>query len=275
MTSEVLTKDNAEEAAQRWAKFGIKKASERTTQGACIGLYGQGGAGKTLLAAEVYKLGKSLYLDAEAGTDVIAHLKDEPNLDIIDIDSFRKYQNIIDELKKDHFPYENIVVDNLSEIMDFGEIHFGIQGNGSHDLQNYKLLTREMIRRVKDLRELSRKYGINVIFLCWDADEKDDRNVLKKDLALTPALRKEYPGIINILGHVRVLRDPNLRTLDFAPSPKTVAKFRRSPTSLAMEVPFEITYDVDNLPLADVIETIKGRKKWPKDKYKKRVQEQE
>lgn len=263
---EVLTKDNAKD---RWAKYDIKKPSQRGVQGVCAGLYGQGGAGKTLLAADIYRLGKTLYLDVEAGTDVIEHLKDTDDLDIVDIKAFKTYQNIVDDLKKDHNPYVNIVVDNLSELLDLCEIHFGITGNGSHDLQNYKLCTREMLRRVKDLRELSRQYGLNVIFLCWDADEKDDRNVLKKDLALTPGLRKEYPGIINIIGHVRVLRDPNLRVLDFAPNPKTVSKLRRSPTSSAKEVPFEITYDVDNLPLVDVIETIKGRKNWPKEKYEK------
>ena len=54
-----------------------------------------------------------------------------------------------------------------------------------------------------------------------------------------------------------------------------VIALMRSPTSSAMEVPFEITYDVKNLPIVDVIETIKKGVKWPSEKYNKKAGENE
>lgn len=266
----VLTKENAE------ATFGglvVKRPGQQIVQGVCMSIYGQGGAGKTDTVSKVVELGKTLHIDVESGTDVLAHLGDNLDYDIVEPDTYAQFQKITDALVKDHTapdgkPYVNLIVDNLSELVDRCETHMGITGNGSHDLQNYKLVKLEILKRVRLLRDLSRKYGLNVFFLCWDADEKDERGVLKKDLALTPALRKEFPGMINIIAHVRVISDPSKRTLDLAPSPKSVAKFRRAANSSAQAVPFVITYSQEQSVLVDVIKSIKEGAEWPSDKYK-------
>jgi hypothetical protein len=88
-------------------------------------------------------------------------------------------------------------------------------------------------------------------------------------LALTPAMRKEIPGIITIIGHVEVLQnDPDHRVLDFAPSPRSVSKFKRVKGSSAMNIPYRIYYGYDNMPLVDVLKSVKGElKDWPNTKY--------
>jgi phage nucleotide-binding protein len=268
----VLTEENA---GPKIAGLDIRKAGDRTFLGIFMALYGQGGSGKTTLAAEVYKVGRTLLLDAESGTDSISHLQNEPNLDIVDIVNYKQFDTLINALKQDSRDYVNIVVDNLVEIIDFCEDYHGIKGNDSHDLQNYKLVKRDIIHHVKTLRDIARTRGINVIMCAWDADEKDNRGVVKKDLAFTPALRKEFPGICTIIGHIDVLSDPDKRRLDFAPSPKSVSKFKRSRDSAAIKIPYKVVYDIDHLPLADIINTAKGVSEWPSKKYSSDVKDDE
>lgn len=267
----VLTKDNAE---ARFAGFPIKKAGDMRQRGIFMTLYGQGGVGKTTLAAELYRLGKTIYADAEAGTDSVAHLGDEPNLDIVDITSWRDFEKFVNALPDavDTLGYINIVVDNLCELLDRCEEHHGIVGNDAHDLQRYKLVTRDMMRKIRFLRELARTRGINVILIAWDMDTQD-AGVVKKDIAFTPALRKEYPGICTIIAHVAPTNSPDVRQIDFATSRKTIAKFKRPADSTAQSVPWKINYTVDKLPLIDIINTIKGVTEWPSKKYGKASEE--
>lgn len=264
MTNKVLTEQTAEGVL---AGFKLRKPSDiewAKTAGACMVLYGQGGAGKTLLAAMVRELGRTLHIDAEGGTDVLDGIIDE-NYDIIDIYSYREFKKLVGALKRNPQDYRNIIVDNLCELADLDINEIAGEGNAPQ-IQHWGEMTRDILHEVRDLRNLARRYGINVIFIAWDSDEKDG-SIIKKNLALNPALQAKVPGIINIVGHVRVLTNPHRRMLDFAATPKSVSKFRRANNASAMEVPLQITYGVDNLPLADVLNTIQGRSKWDSKKY--------
>ena len=226
-------------------------------------LYGQGGAGKTTLAADLAKLGATLHVDAEGGVEAISHRDD---LDFVELLSWKQFEILSKELQQGKHGYKNIIIDNLSELVTMCITQ--IAGpTDSPEIQEYGEMTRKINHHVRLYRDMARIQGINVIFIAWDADEKDDRGVLKKDLALTPSLRKTVPGVINVIGHVAVLDDPTKRMLNFAPGPRTVSKFRRAGNAQANEVPFQIVYDKDNLPLADVIKTVKGEQKWPATKY--------
>lgn len=269
-TRQVLTKDNAEEAIRRIGGIPIRTNKTNGLRGLFMGLYAQGGAGKTLLAGSIAELGKSLYIDAEGGSEILDYREEE--IDYVDAFNYKTFQSVVAGLVREYdsgeHPYDNIIVDNLSELLDLCEDFMGIVGNDSHDLQRYNLVKKEFLKRIRQLRDIARKYPVNIILLLWDADERDERKVLKKDLALTPKLREKFPGIVNIIGHISAVPGkPDLRELSFEPSPKSVSKFRRSPTSSAMEVPYVIQYTYDNLPLPDIIRAIKGEAKWPKNKY--------
>lgn len=264
--TEVLTVENAERAI---AGLKIRKASI-VARGVFLCLYGQGGAGKTLLAGSMYRYGKTLHCDTEGGSESLQQWENEENLDIVDITSYPQFDKFCTRLKMDaakpDFEYKTVVIDNLCEIVDLCEDDIDIKGNDSHDLQKYNLVKKEITAKIRLLRNLTRNYPINIIIVCWDDDIKDaSSGILKKDLAFTPALRREFPGICTIIGHVKVLNTPEKRMLDFAPSNKSVAKFKRSLISSAMKVPYRVTYDVNHLPLVDVIKTIRGEGEWPKD----------
>lgn len=252
---------------------GVELRTNKTTgmRGLIMALYSQGGAGKTLLAGSVAELGLSLYIDAEGGSEVLDYREEE--IHYADCFSYLQFQKIVQGLvalyNRGEEPYKNIIVDNLSELLDMCEDMHGIQGDDRMDLQKYNLVKKEFLKRIRALRDIARKHDVNIILLLWDSDERDERKVLKKDLALTPKLREKLPGIINIIGHISAVSGkPDMRQLSFEPSPKSVSKFRRSPTSTAMAVPYVIEYSYDKLPLPDIIQAIKGEKEWPKNKYK-------
>lgn len=260
----VMTEGNAE---RKLAGFNIYKANELkdAAAGFFFVLYGQGGAGKTTLAADAALLGPTLHLDMEGGADAISHRDD---VDVVPLYTWRDFEKMTDHLKKGDHGYTNIIVDNLVELVDMRLR--SIAGNTDNiEIQEWGQMSRDVKYKTREYRDaIARKQGVNVFFLVWDADEKDDRGTIKKDLAFSPSLRKEFPGIVTIIGHVAVTNDPNRRMLNFAPGPKTVSKFRRSADSAAQEVPFNIYYGINNLPMADVIRTMKGElKKWPTSKY--------
>lgn len=252
-----------------FAGLQIRKPNEMahgTDAGYFFTLYGQGGSGKTTVAAEVYELGKTLLMDAEGGSEAVSHIKD-PNLDIVEVFEYKQFNAMSQQLFSGQHDYKNVIVDNLVEVINLDLRQITGSGTKSPELQEWGTMTREILFKTRQYRDLARLQGVNVFFLAWDADEKDDRGILKKDLAFTPALRKEYPGVVTIIAHIRVLDDPTKRMLDFAPGPRTVSKFRRSADSAATKIPFQITYGLNNLPIVDVIRTMRGEQEWPSTRY--------
>lgn len=231
-------------------------------------LYGQGGSGKTTLAGSAEdnkEFGAPLlHIDIEGGVDAIYHRK---TIGFVEVNAWREWERLLAALKKGNHGYKTIVLDNLSELVDM--CLTGIAGDVDQvEIQEYGEMTRKIVYAVRELRKMSKAQGINVIICAWDADERDDRNVLKKELALTPKLREKIPGIVTTIGHVQVLNDPNQRILNFAPSPKTVSKFRRSGEANSLQIPFKIQYGLGNLPMSDLLNVVRGGGKWPEAKYK-------
>lgn len=260
----ILTVENA----PKIAGLTIRKSSEffGLDIGSHFTFYGQGGSGKTTLAASAAEIGPTILLDAEGGVESISHRKD---VDVVEIFNYRDFQRITEEFKSSSNGYKNVIIDNLCEIVD--KCIYSLAGpspiNDIPEFKEWNQTTREIKYRVREWRDIARKHGINVFINAWDEDSKDERGILKKDLAFSPSLKRDYPGIVTIIGHIRVLNDPNKRLLDFAPSPKTVAKFRRNAKSSANKIPFQIEYGLENLPLPDILRTLRGEIEWPTKKY--------
>jgi len=261
--SGVLTPANA-------AKLGglvIRKATAaKDTGGSFWTFYGQGGSGKTTLAGSCAdcELGYPyMHVDIDGGIEAISH---KSNVEYVAVTSYKQFDKFTAEIEKANHGYKTICVDNLSELADLCIL--GIAGmTDQPEIQEWGQMTREIVHKVRQWKNIARAQGMNIIFCAWDADEKDDRGVLKKELALTPKLREKFPGIVTTIGHIDVLNDPNMRTLNFAPSPKSVSKFRRAADANSVQIPFKITYGLSNLPMPDILKVVKGGGKWP-DKYK-------
>lgn len=257
-----LTTDNA---AQKIAGLQVRKSSEMRANGSFIVIYGQGGAGKTSLVAEVRKLGNTLLADTTKGADAISHLTD---IDCVELTKWADFDNLTKEVKKAEHGYVNIIIENVTELaeMDIARISGPVD---QPEIQEWGQMTRDVLAKTREWRDIASAQGINVFFLAWDASERDERNVLKLELAFTPRLREAFPGVVTIIGHITVLNDPDKRLLTFAPGPKTVSKFRRAADAASRKVPYDIYYGLDNLPMADILRTMKGEQDWPDKKYPK------
>lgn len=263
---EPLTEANAEETlARKLGGIPLVRATDLqdVAEGRFIVLYGQGGAGKTTLAGDACEIGETLEIDCEGGGDV---LRGNKNTDIVPCYTWRDFEKVTEKLKQGEHGYKNIIVDNVSELVNLDLQR--IAGKDGPEIQEWGEMTRDILYKTREYRDsIARKQGVNVFFLAWDADEKDDKGVVKKDISFTPALRKEFPGVVTIIGHVGVLKDPNQRVLSFAPGPKTISKFRRARNVNATKIPFDIYYGLDNLPMADILRTMNGEQEWNSKRY--------
>lgn len=262
---ETLTPDTAWQTLSKIGILEIKNTGNVEQLGTNWTLYGPGGAGKTTLPAGLHdtEYGPVLYGAAESGLIVIKHL----GIPYVDIARWSDAEAMLNAFKSaTPPPYKSVVLDNLSEMAQLAV--YSEAPDGMPTQPQWNKITNKMLHIVREWRDLTKIRDLNVFFLAWDADERDEVGTVKKDINFTPALRKAYPGIVDTVGHLSTPQNkPDMRRLSFEPGPKTIAKFRRAPTSNSMQVPFNIYYGLNNLPMYDVIATIKGDKPWPAEKY--------
>lgn len=262
MVTGTITKDNADIIIPG---LDVKFSDNYTQLGTNMTFYGQGGAGKTTLPSCLAdtEFAPVFFMASESGISVVQNL----HLPYTDMAKWTDIDKLLNALKGPNPPkIKSLVLDNLSEMLNICIHH--VAPSGQPTQPEWNKITNLMLSMVRDFRDLTKNMDLNVFFLAWDSDERDELQAVKKDINFTPALRKAFPGIVDTVGHIAVLdRRPDMRKISFAPSPKTIAKFRRAPTANARKIPFEIYYTLDNLPLADVLRTMKSDAEWPAAKY--------
>lgn len=242
--------------------------------GLCMGIYGPGGGGKTtvcgLSCLSEYS-GKTLVVDAEGGSHVLSHL--EPNIETAavtkwsEIDKLRLYiKNRPEEFTEE---YGGILWDNMSEMQDMN-LDDITGGTKRPEIQHFGRSTADLLTLVRDMRKVSITHGLNVFFVLWDTKSVDEEsNLNRQGVLLTNKLASKFPGIVNMVGLLRVKANPpGLRHLSFQPSEKTDAKFRVAPKdTLSSSIPLDIYYTMQQNPMADILATVRGGVPFPADKY--------
>lgn len=248
----------------------IRKATEMEDWGVCIALYGPPGVGKTTRAADLAdsEYGAPLVIvDAEGGTRAIS---DRSDIDVIDIKSWNDLGRFTSAIRKmSPIPWKTIVFDNLSEYQSLC-LRNATQGDLTPQIQHYGQATNEMLGFIRLYRDLARTEHVNIIFIAWEAPEKDEyTGRIKRDVGFTPSLARQFPGIIDIVGYMTARNNPPryTRVLDFAPSPITAAKMRRSNNEHAKNIPLQIEFSMEQKPLVDIVNTLRGGLPWPTAKY--------
>jgi hypothetical protein len=260
---------------ERFGGIPIRRVSEVATDwGMCMAIYGPPGVGKTTFAAGAAQsaLGSPvLFLDAEGGIRSISH---DQTIEVIEVHDWATLIKFNQELMKtppDQIPWKTIVLDNMSEFQAVS-LRRIVAGNEMAQIQDWGRCTQDMLLLTRFYRDLARVKGVSVILIAWETPDKDESTgIVKRDVGFTPSLARQFPGIVDIVGYLEVMNDPPkyTRCLSFAPSPRTAAKFRRSRNENAMEIPYMIWYGADDNPMADLLATLKGGAKWPKQKYLK------
>lgn len=134
-------------------------------------IFGGAGSGKTvnstLVRAE--KRGKNLLLNSD-NSHVVLNNFSRPNLDIEVVQNYLKNEN-----KSNYFlgqfdsaveskKYDNVIVDNLSDLIDLGVLDYAESPNAPKDVrQHYQMIYQQLKRLVRKAAQLD----CNVIFNCW------------------------------------------------------------------------------------------------------------
>lgn len=266
----MTTTETQVQPPQMFGSFKVRDAHERTNLGETILLYSAGGGGKTTLAASMIELGPVVFFDAEGGTKVVSDIE---GVKVVEMNSWADIKKMRDTvLQTPNIPWKTIVLDNLSEYIQLcvASTFGGKEASGTGYDPRWGTVIGEVIGLVRDYRNFANKSGINVIILAWDSveiDEQTKRRVAK--LSATPKLQELLPGIVDIIGYISPVRNrQDLRRVTFEVRDDTQTKFRRNRSDAAMAIPLLITYGLDNLPLGDIVKTIRDGVPFPVDKYK-------
>lgn len=260
--SQVLTTEN-------WAGFNLRSASQvATNKGLFIVLYGQGGGGKTTLAASIRfsEFANSiLHCNIEGNAQVLAHI---PEITVLDIFKWTEAKDLVKKAQRDDCPFDTFIWDNLTELQNLNIKHIVPEGKRP-EIQHWGTCTADMLEFIRDCRILTEKYNKNVILTVWNEHEKNEATGrVRNHVAFTPSLAKQVPGIVSMVGLVRpVTNVPAKRILDFTIDEDADIKFQVAPTDEAAKIPLKIKYGVNDPVLADMLDAIKGIKPWPADKY--------
>ncbi len=146
----------------------IEKATDIETENGVYLIYAPPGTGKTSLLK--FLPGKTLVLDVDRTSRV---LKGETNIDISKVDNVNAWKNfgeVMKELAKmDLSSYDNIALDNISELERCMLADLGRQGNNNRvpGIQNYQQVQFFLMDAVRFLKTL----GLNVIILAWETTD--------------------------------------------------------------------------------------------------------
>lgn len=193
-------------------KLKTRKAADRSPY-PCILLYGDGGTGKTTLAAsacEVPDLAPVLHLNVENGAQSLEEKwGSHPDLDVIDIDNIIELQNVYRDLYNGKgLGYKTVVVDNATESQSQGieYILSGIKQSGDFvEFEGATFANGAWNRSSEQMRKMIRYYRnlpMTVIFTAWRKDySKPDEKVPKWGPSFTRTFGGEAPGMVNDVWH--------------------------------------------------------------------------
>ena len=146
----------------------ITKATEITADKATYLIYANPGMGKT--SAIKHFPGKTLVIDVDKSSNV---LKGEENIDIADIDTHNIWKEWMDavteSLKGDYSNYDNIVIDNVSELFRASLANLGREGK-NHRVPEQSHYQRVDFTILDSLRAL-KKLNSRIIFTAWETSD--------------------------------------------------------------------------------------------------------
>lgn len=179
-------------------------------------LYGEGGSGKTTLAAsacEVPAMSPVLHCNIENGAQSLEEkYGHHPDLEVVDVDTILQLQQIYKDLYNGKgLGYKTVILDNLTESQSQGldYILTGIKKSGDFvDFEGATFANGAWNRSSEQMRKMMRYFKdlpMNVIFVAWRKDYSGPNdNQPRYGPAFTKTFAGEAPGIANDVYHYYV-----------------------------------------------------------------------
>lgn len=231
-----------------------------------IMVYGDSGAGKTLLAgtaAYVQELSPVLFVDVEGGTHTLSHFGDTADIDIIpDPEDERTLkwtdiQKIYNDLYNGRHPYKTVVIDSLTEMQKLAmnsilgnDRKMSIDAEGNlPEFKEWHINTEQMRRMVRAFRDLP----MNTIFTALADDKADPRTAKSenprflKAPSFTKKLAQEIPAFFDLVFYLysKQRGQQNVRYIQTDKDNSVVAKCRVHGIPMIVEQPdMEVLYDM-------------------------------
>lgn len=174
----------------------------------CYLIYGAPGMGKTSTAK--YLPGRTLVLDVDRTSNV---LQGCANIDIVAVDNMKTYefwrQLMKDLVKNYQGVYDNIFVDNLSELERCVLADFGRQGSnmGIPAQKDYQVMQFLMVNTLRYLKQMD----ANIILTAWETTELYTESSGQQYNRSYPQINKKVVdnicGLCNVVGKMTVNKD--------------------------------------------------------------------
>ena len=260
------------------------RAQLQAETGVIMGVYGDGGNGKTTFACsladrtlnpEGYDLPVGV-LDSMAGIKSVANLvgPDLQRIPIRSVADLEQFVRVARANPRQTFPWKTLVMDNVSDLVpkalrDQGFHNQSVPGGGMTSSQpDFNAMTTRIYSVLSDLCDLAPDYGVNIILLFWELTEKSEAgNITGYKADLTPTLARKVKGMLDYIGYLTVLNNPPhwTRKLDLSPNPELDAKTHTVRGEPASRIPFELY----NPTLPAIFDTIKRGVPFPSDKFQR------
>lgn len=248
----------------------FERLQDQKETGFVAAFLGQGGAGKTTVAATVadYKpKSKTLYVDCQGGPDAIV----DRDFDYYRPEKFKDFKDLTKEFRLGTSGYitgDNVIIDTVTDLQFM--CHYEISPD-KVELQYYNQSTAQIMSLTKDWVNISKKYGINVIFTGWiETDAENADGITRRHINFSNKLSASWPGIVTFIGDIEPTdRPPYAREISFVASKKSDAKFRVSTTGPASLIPLKLWVPLGKPLVADLLRTIKDGIEFPVADYTK------
>lgn len=208
----------------------LSVAPTKIERGIAIIIYADPGIGKTTLAGTLPE-GETIIINTEAGIAPLMgtkHIIFNVGKACVGSDVEKVMDEIYQQIRTKKLPVKNVVIDNVSELIDQLTIHYtNTHGKDFPELKErgdaaYKLL--EWIHNWRDLVDM----GINVVFNAWEFPyelQNTNGTVITKT---APMVGKSscfrICGLVDVVGHLEVFEKTGKRWIRFGPSQQYLTK---------------------------------------------------
>lgn len=183
----------------------IYKATAITKPKGCYLIYGAPGMGKTSTAK--YLPGKTLVLDIDRTSNVLQGCE---NIDIVAVDNMNTYEFwrglMVDLVTNYKGVYDNIFVDNLSELERCVLADFGRQGKnrGIPSQGDYQVMQFLIVNTLRYLKQMD----CNIIFTAWETIELYTESTGQQYNRTYPQINKKVVdnicGLCNVVARMAI-----------------------------------------------------------------------